>query len=61
MKLVIPDLPAGSYEFKAAINGSWSENYGLGGAASGSNIVLNHDGGTATFRYDPASHLMTTH
>ena len=60
-KLVIPDLAAGSYEFKAAINGSWSENYGLGGAANGSNIALNHAGGTATFRYDPASHLMTTH
>jgi hypothetical protein len=33
----------------------------LRGAANGSNITLNHDGGTVTFRYDPASHLMTVH
>ncbi|WP_457965559.1 alpha-amylase family glycosyl hydrolase [Arthrobacter sp. D1-29] len=58
-KLPIPDLPAGSYEFKAAIDGSWSENYGLGGAANGSNIALNHDGGPVSFQYDHASHLMT--
>lgn len=58
-KLTIADLPAGSYEFKAAINGSWAENYGLGGAANGSNITLNHDGGPVTFRYDHASHLIT--
>lgn len=59
-KLSVPDLAAGSYEFKAAINGSWAENYGLGGAPNGSNIALNHDGGPVTFRYDPASHLLTT-
>jgi glycosidase len=53
------DLPAGSYEFKAAINNSWAENYGLGGAANGSNILLNHPGGPVTFRYDHASHLIT--
>jgi glycosidase len=58
-KLAVPDLPAGSYEFKAAIDGSWNENYGLGGGANGSNIAFNHKGGPATFRYDPASHLMT--
>ena len=30
------DLPAGQYEFKAAINGSWDENYGQDGAPNGS-------------------------
>ncbi len=25
-------IPAGSYEFKAALNESWDENYGAGGA-----------------------------
>jgi len=59
-KLSVPNLPAGNYEFKAAINGSWAENYGLGGAANGSNIALKHDGGPVTFRYDPASHLLST-
>ncbi|MBO1269649.1 alpha-amylase [Arthrobacter sp. PO-11] len=58
-KLTVANLPAGSYEFKAAINGSWAENYGLGGAANGSNITLNHNGGPVTFRYNPASHLIT--
>jgi len=59
-KLSVPNLAAGNYEFKAAINGSWAENYGLGGAANGSNIALKHDGGPVTFRYDPASHLLST-
>ncbi|MFE5837191.1 alpha-amylase family glycosyl hydrolase [Arthrobacter sp. NPDC056493] len=53
------DLPAGQYEFKAAINGSWNENYGQDGAPNGSNIVLNHDGGPVTFRYSHASHVIT--
>jgi hypothetical protein len=53
------DLPAGQYEFKAAINGSWDENYGQDGAPNGSNIQLNHDGGPVTFRYDHTTHVMT--
>jgi hypothetical protein len=58
-KLSVPNLAAGSYEFKAAINNSWAENYGLGGVPNGSNIAVKHDGGPVTFRYDPASHLVT--
>ncbi|APX01730.1 alpha-amylase family glycosyl hydrolase [Arthrobacter sp. QXT-31] len=53
------DLPAGRYEFKAAINGSWTENYGQDGALNGSNIVLDHDGGPVTFRYSHTTHLIT--
>jgi alpha-amylase len=53
------DLPAGQYEFKAAINGFWDENYGQDGAPNGSNIVLNHDGGPVTFRYDHTTHVIT--
>jgi alpha-amylase len=53
------DLPAGQYEFKAAINGSWDENYGQDGAPNGSNIVLNHDGGPVTFRYSHTTHVIT--
>jgi glycosidase len=33
-------VPAGSYEFKVALNGTWDENYGAGGAAGGANIPL---------------------
>lgn len=33
-------VPAGNWEYKFALDGSWDENYGLGGAPSGSNIAL---------------------
>jgi hypothetical protein len=36
--LVTTALPAGNYEVKAAINESWTENYGQGGVAGGANI-----------------------
>jgi pullulanase len=34
------DLPAGEYEYKAAINGAWDVNYGLNAAPNGANIPL---------------------
>ena len=33
-------LPAGSYEYKAALNDSWTENYGLHAQSNGPNIPL---------------------
>jgi pullulanase len=33
-------LPAGNYEYKAALNESWDENYGLNAELNGSNIPL---------------------
>jgi alpha-amylase len=59
-KLPVPDLPAGAYEFKAALNRSWNENYGAGGVPNGANVALTHDGGPVTFRYDHFTHLITT-
>ncbi|MEQ7737407.1 pullulanase X25 domain-containing protein, partial [Escherichia coli] len=53
------DLPAGPYEYKAALNGTWDENYGVDGQFNGANIVLNHPGGPVTFRYDNSTHLIT--
>ncbi|MDF9277704.1 alpha-amylase family glycosyl hydrolase [Arthrobacter sp. EH-1B-1] len=53
------DLPAGDYEYKAAINKDWPENYGAGGALNGNNIPLAHDGGAVTFTYDHRTHLIT--
>lgn len=52
-------LPAGSYEFKVAIDGSWDENYGAGGAPNGSNIplVLVEDA-EVTISYDHTTHLV---
>ncbi|WP_255769295.1 alpha-amylase family glycosyl hydrolase [Pseudarthrobacter sulfonivorans] len=54
------ELPPGQYEFKAALNGNWTVNYGADGALNGNNIVLNHPGGTVTFRYDHRTHLTST-
>ena len=50
------DLPAGTYEFKAAINRAWDENYGDGGRLNGSNIPYEHAGGSITFSYDHRTH-----
>ena len=52
-------LPAGSYEYKVAINRSWNENYGAGGAPGGANIPLTVPGGTVTFTYDDATHVIS--
>ncbi|MDQ0076540.1 alpha-amylase family glycosyl hydrolase [Arthrobacter oryzae] len=58
-RLTVPELPRGTYEFKAAINGGWGENYGAGGAFNGQNIALEHPGGAVTFRYDHTTHLLS--
>ncbi|GAA2007695.1 pullulanase-type alpha-1,6-glucosidase [Nakamurella flavida] len=53
-------LPAGSYEFKIALNGSWDENYGLGGAENGANIPVVLDGPTSiTFTFDQVGHQIS--
>ena len=52
------DVPAGTYAMKVALNNSWDENYGAGGAAGGGDIVLNAPGGPVTFTYDHASHTL---
>lgn len=51
------DLPAGEYEYKVALNGSWDENYGLNAQGGGANIplVLAADT-TVTFIYDHKTH-----
>ena len=35
------NVPAGSWEYKAALNGSWDENYGANATPNGGNIPLN--------------------
>ncbi len=53
-------VPAGSYEYKAALNNSWDENYGLHAVPGGANIPLNL-GATSSvkFYYDHKSHWIT--
>src|SRR5690625_4313246 len=54
------DLPAGDYEYKVAVGGSWDENYGAGGVPGGDNVAYTHEGGPITFFYDPASHYFSS-
>lgn len=52
-------LPAGDYEFKVALDGDWTVNYGSDGAQDGPNYVLSLPAdGTVTFVYDPATQLV---
>ncbi|MFC8800169.1 pullulanase-type alpha-1,6-glucosidase [Promicromonospora sp. NPDC057138] len=53
------ELPAGSYEFKVALNGSWAENYGADGARDGANIPYSTSGGPVTFTWDPETKVPT--
>jgi glycosidase len=53
-------LPAGSYEYKAPLNDSWTENYGQHGVQDGPNIPLTLGAGAAVkFYYDHKSHWVT--
>ena len=50
-------IPAGSYEYKAALNDSWSENYGANATPNGSNLSLNlASADSVKFYYDHATH-----
>ena len=53
-------LPAGSFEYKAPLNDSWDENYGLHAQPGGANIPLTlAAGGDVKFYYDHKSHWIT--
>ncbi len=53
-------LPAGAYEYKAALNDSWTENYGLNATQDGANIPLNLGAQTTVkFYYDHETHWIT--
>jgi glycosidase len=54
------DLPAGNYEYKAALNDSWDVNYGLNAQPGGANIPLNLGSAhTVKFYYSNATHWIT--
>jgi glucoamylase len=53
-------LPAGGYEYKAALNDSWDENYGLHAQQGGANIPLSlPSNASVKFYYDHKSHWIT--
>ncbi len=53
--------PAGAYEYKVALNGSWDVNYGLHAQQNGANIPLAITGAPqpVTFYYDHKTHWVT--
>ena len=53
--------PAGAYEYKVALNGSWDVNYGLHAQQNGPNIPLATTGApqNVTFYYDHKTHWVT--
>lgn len=52
-------LPSGTYEYKIAIGGGWSENYGDGGASGGNNIKLTlTEQKKVTFYYNDNTHAI---
>jgi pullulanase len=54
-------LPAGNWQYKVALNGSWDENYGLGAVPSGTNISLSLPAPRSVkFYYDHATHWITS-
>jgi maltose-binding protein MalE len=54
-------LPAGDYEYKVALDGAWTVNYGSDGAQDGPNYALSLAAdSTVTFTYDPNTHMVTT-
>jgi hypothetical protein len=53
-------IPAGAWEYKAALNGSWSENYGINATSNGPNIPISLATGTSVkFYYDHMTHWAT--
>ncbi|WOX04558.1 pullulanase-type alpha-1,6-glucosidase [Microbulbifer pacificus] len=59
--LGIFSVPAGNWEYKAALNGSWDENYGANGYRNGGNIGLQLAESTdVKFYYDHESHWITS-
>src|SRR5215207_4044874 len=54
-------VPAGSWEYKAALNGTWDENYGANAQQNGANIGLSlADAVSVKFYYDHATHWITS-
>ncbi|HEY0142103.1 MAG TPA: pullulanase-type alpha-1,6-glucosidase [Thermoanaerobaculia bacterium] len=55
------NVPAGNFEYKAALNGGWSENYGAGAQPNGGNIPLSLGSPSSVkFFYDHKSHWVTS-
>jgi maltose-binding protein MalE len=55
------NLPAGTYQYKVAMDGAWTVNYGSDGKQDGPNYTLTLAADSkVTFTYDPNTKLVTT-
>ena len=55
------DVPAGAYEYKAALNAAWDENYGANATQGGANIALTLASATSVkFYYSHQTHWITS-
>ncbi len=53
-------VPAGDYECKVALDGAWTDNYGVDGVKDGPNYTFSLAAdGTVTFTYDPTTNMLT--
>jgi hypothetical protein len=53
-------VPAGSWEYKVALNGSWIENYGINATRDGANISFTlSEAALVKFYYDHKTHWIT--
>lgn len=55
------DVPAGDYEYKVALGGSWDVNYGANGEQNGGNITYSTDGSKpVTFYWNPVTKVVSS-
>ena len=50
-------LPAGTYEWKVAVNDSWNENFGAGGGGSNLSLDVPEGGASYEFVWDQVTHV----
>nr|WP_305889038.1 pullulanase-type alpha-1,6-glucosidase [Parvularcula maris] len=53
------DIPAGSYEVKAALNEGWDESYGAGGGGANLPFTVPSDGALVVFSFDTSTNELT--
>lgn len=54
-------VPAGTYEYKVALNGDWTVNYGANGVQDGPNVTYTTDGtAPVTFYWDPRTKVFSS-